>query len=72
MFWALIGSFGTAFVHQKIGRDVQMGGLIGALVGAVGGIFFLMIFWVWLYYERGASPIRVYGKPRRQWYNWWN
>jgi hypothetical protein len=30
LFWGIIGSFGTAFIHQKTGRDVQMGGLIGS------------------------------------------
>jgi hypothetical protein len=32
VFWAIVGSFGTAYLHQRTGRDVQMGGLIGAAV----------------------------------------
>lgn len=71
-FWGIIGSFGTAFIHQRTGRDVQMGGLIGLVVGAVGSIFFLMILWVWLYYGSGGwSGPRMYGSPRRVWYRWW-
>ena len=71
VFGALIGSFGTAFIHQKTGRDVQMGGLLGALVGAVGGIFLLTLFWLWLYYDHGTLVGRRYGTVRRQWYQWW-
>jgi hypothetical protein len=71
--WAIVGSFGTAFIHQKTGRDVQMGGIIGAAVGAIGGIFFLMLLWVWLYY--GTSSFgrvgRMYGPSRHVWYRWW-
>ncbi len=71
-FGAIVGSFGTAFIHQKTGRDVQMGGLLGAVVGAVGGIFFLMLLWLWLYYDGGMfrSVGRSYN-VRRNWYNWW-
>jgi hypothetical protein len=72
IFWALVGSFGTAFIHQKTGRDVQMGGLIGAVVGAVGGIFLLMLLWVWLYYISSAPVGRMYGPRRRVWYRWWD
>ena len=71
--WAIVGSFGTAYLHQRTGRDVQMGGLIGAVVGAVGQIFLLALLWVWLYYGttswRGA---RMYGKSRQVWYRWWD
>lgn len=72
-FGALVGSFGTAFVHQKTGRDVQMGGLIGAVVGAIGGLFFVMLLWLWLYYDGGTfrSVGKVYN-VRRNWYNWWS
>ena len=73
LFWGLIGSFGTAYLYQRTGRDVQMGGLIGAVVGAVGCIFLLMLLWVWLYYGNSSVPMgRMYGKPHREWYNWWN
>lgn len=72
LFWAVIGSFGTAYLHQRTGRDVQMGGLLGALVGGVGGIFLLVMLWLWLYYG-ASSPIgRMYGVPRRVWYRWWD
>ncbi len=70
LFWGVIGSFGTAFIHERTGRDVQMGGIIGFVVGAIGSIFFLMILWVWLYYGSGWSGPRVYGR-RRVWYRWW-
>lgn len=70
-FWAVIGSFGTAYLHQRTGRDVTMGGLLGALVGAVGGIFTLMMLWVWLYYIATGPIGRVYGTRRKVWYRWW-
>jgi hypothetical protein len=70
--FALLGAFGTAYLHERQGRDVTMGGLLGLLIGGVGGIFFLVLFWVWLYYDRGGfTPVgRVYN-PRKRWYNWW-
>jgi hypothetical protein len=75
IFWGVIGSFGTAFIHERTGRDVQMGGMIGFVVGAVGSIFFLMILWVWLYYGSsggfGRSGARMYGRNRSAWYRWW-
>ena len=72
LLWGVVGSFGTAFIHQKTGRDVQMGGLIGFLVGAVGSIFFLAILWVYLYYGSGGwHGARMYGAPRHVWYKWW-
>jgi hypothetical protein len=70
IFWAIVGSFGTAYLHQRTGRDVQMGGLIGAVVGAIGQIFFLMILWVWLYYG-SPGPVGRLHNPRRVWYRWW-
>jgi len=73
VFGAIVGSFGTAFVHQKTGRDVQMGGLIGLAVGAIGGIPGLVLFWLWLYYGDSRGPVgRMYGRPRRVWYRWWD
>ncbi|MDX1994228.1 MAG: hypothetical protein SF029_17715 [bacterium] len=76
LFWrlvvALVGAFGTAYMHERSGRDVTMGGLIGLVVGGVGGMFFLMLLWLWLYYG-GYGPVgRMYGVPRKRWYEWWN
>jgi hypothetical protein len=74
ILWGVVGSFGTAYLHQRTGRDVQMGGLLGALVGAIGGIFLLVMLWIWLYYgNSGSTPVgRMYGRPRRVWYRWWD
>ncbi|MBZ0286734.1 MAG: hypothetical protein K8I30_03900 [Anaerolineae bacterium] len=71
-FWAVVGSFGTAYLHERTGRDVTMGGLLGAVVGAVGGIFFLMCLWVYLYYYASAPVGRMYGPRRKVWYRWWD
>lgn len=71
LFGALVGSFGTAFIHERTGRDVTMGGLIGLLVGAVGGLFLLACLWVWLYYYASPPIGRMYGRPRKVWYRWW-
>jgi len=73
IFWAIVGSFGTAYLHERTGRDVQMGGLIGLVVGAIGQIFFLMVLWIWIYYGSagGWGGARMYGRPRRVWYRWW-
>ncbi|MBI5666701.1 MAG: hypothetical protein HZC41_01725 [Chloroflexi bacterium] len=71
VLWALVGSFGTAFLHERTGRDVTMGGLIGLVIGAVGGIFFLACLWVWLYYYASPPVGRMYGRPRKVWYRWW-
>jgi hypothetical protein len=71
LFFAVIGSFGTAYIHEKTGRDVRFGGLIGLVVGGLLGIFGLVSFWIWLYYTAPRSmPIRSYG-ARRRWYRWW-
>jgi hypothetical protein len=70
---AIIGAFVTAYVHEKTGRDVTMGGLIGIVVGAIGGWFFLMLLWLWLYYDRTTLPIgRMYNARRPPWYRWWD
>lgn len=70
---AFIGAFATAFLHEKTGRDVTMGGLIGLAVGAIGGWFFLMILWLWLYYDRTTLPVgRMYNTRRPPWYRWWD
>lgn len=70
---AIIGAFATAFLHEKTGRDVTMGGLIGLVVGAIGGWFFLMILWLWLYYDRTSLPVgRIYNARRPPWYRWWD
>jgi hypothetical protein len=68
---AIIGSFGTAYLHQRTGRDVQMGGLIGLAVGGVLGMYFLLMLWVWVYYFSGSYPVgRIYNS-RRMWFRWW-
>ena len=72
LVWGTIGSFGTAFLHEKQGRDVTMGGLMGLVVGAIGGIFFLMLFWLWLYYQNPYSPVGRAYNLRKRWYNWYN
>jgi hypothetical protein len=68
---AIFGSFATAYLHQRTGRDVMMGGLLGAAVGGIGGIFFLLGLWTYIYYY-SPSPIgRMYGTRRKVWYRWW-
>jgi hypothetical protein len=72
VFWAAIGSFGTAYLHQRTGRDIQMGGLLGAVVGAIGQFVGLGMLWIWLYYGNTSRPVgRMYGASRRVWYRWW-
>lgn len=68
---AIIGSFVTAYIHERTGRDVRMGGIIGAAVGGIGGIWFLLILWVWIYYFASPPIGRVYGLKRKFWYRWW-
>jgi hypothetical protein len=72
LFWGVIGSFGTAFVHEKTGRDVTMGGLIGFAVGAIGEIFLLVLLWLWLYYGSHGPVGRMYGTRHKVWYRWWD
>jgi hypothetical protein len=68
LVWAIVGAFGTAFVHQHTGRDTRIGGLIGLAVGGILGPLYLVSFWVWLYYTR--LNVYLYKKSRR-WYEWW-
>ena len=68
---AVFGSFATAYLHQRTGRDITMGGLIGAAVGGIGGIWFLLMLWVWIYYFAGSPIGRMYGVRRKVWYRWW-
>ena len=73
IFGAVIGSFGTVtYIHQRTGRDVTMGGIIGMVIGAVGSFVFLAMFWAWLYYMSPAPIGRMYGTQRKQWYHWWD
>jgi hypothetical protein len=72
VFLAIAGSFATAYVHQRTGRDVTMGGLIGAAVGGIGGIWFLLMLWIWIYYFAGSPVGRMYGVRRKVWYRWWD
>jgi hypothetical protein len=72
LLWGIIGSFGTAFIHERTGRDVTMGGIIGFFVGAIGEIFLLVLLWMWLYYGNSYRPVgRMYGARRKVWYRWW-
>jgi len=66
-FWAVVGSFGTAYLHQRTGRDVTMGGVVGML----GVPFFLVGLWIYIYYYASAPVGRVYGTRRKVWYRWW-
>ena len=68
LVWAIVGAFGTAFMHQHIGRDPRTGGLIGLVLGLLFGPISLVCFWVWLYYNRqNVHVIKNY----RRWYEWW-
>jgi hypothetical protein len=71
IFWAVVGSFGTAYLHQRTGRDVTMGGILGGVIGAFGGIFFLMGLWIYIYYYSSGPVGRMYGTRRKVWYRWW-
>ena len=71
LFWAVVGSFGTAYIHERTGREVSMGGILGLLVGAVGGIFLLTLFWLWLWYGNHPTPVGKAYNLRRRWYRWW-
>jgi hypothetical protein len=70
LFWGILGSFGTAYVHERTGRDIRMGGLIGLVVGFVLGPVFLVMFWLWVYYRAGGFGVRAYN-ARQHWYRWW-
>jgi hypothetical protein len=71
IFWAVVGSFGTAYLHQRTGRDVTMGGILGGVIGAFGGIFFLLGLWIYIYYYSSGPVGRMYGTRRKVWYRWW-
>jgi hypothetical protein len=68
LVFAVVGAFGTAFVHEHTGRDPRTGGVIGAVVGFVLGPFYLVSLWVWLYYNR--LNVHIINRPRR-WWSWW-
>jgi hypothetical protein len=68
LVYAIVGAFGTAFVHEHTGRDPRTGGLIGAAVGLVLGPVTLVMLWVWLYYNRLNVHVIA---PRRRWWSWW-
>jgi uncharacterized membrane protein YeaQ/YmgE (transglycosylase-associated protein family) len=68
--WAMLGAFGTAYIHERQGRDVTAGGLIGLVVGFIGGVILVIIFWVILYYTRDFLPRGQWNGSKR-WYNWW-
>ena len=69
---AVVGSFGTAYIHQRTGRDVTMGGILGMVIGAIGSFVFLAMFWAWLYYMSPGPVGRVYGPRCKEWYRWWD
>ena len=69
---AIFASFATAYLHQRTGRDITMGGLIGAAVAGIGGIWFLLMLWIWIYYFAGSPIGRMYGTRRKVWYRWWD
>jgi hypothetical protein len=71
LLWAIIGSFGTAYLHERTGRNISMGGLIGFAVGMVGQIFLLVLLWVWIYYFAPTPIGRIYGRNTR-WFRWWS
>lgn len=70
LMWAIIGSFGTAYIHERTGRDIRMGGLIGLAVGFLLGPVFLVMFWLWVYYRAGGFHVSSYNTKKR-WYRWW-
>jgi hypothetical protein len=68
---ALLASFATAYIFERKGRDVRTGGIVGAAVGAIGGIWFLLILWVGVYFFLPSPDERIYGLKRKFWYRWW-
>ena len=71
MLWARAGGFGTAFLHEYIGRDPRIGGLIGTALGFFFGPLALAAFWIWLYYSHREETASHVIKTRRRWYDWW-
>ncbi|MCB9649765.1 MAG: hypothetical protein H6730_24670 [Deltaproteobacteria bacterium] len=70
LFFALVGAFGTALIHEKTGREVSTGGWFGLLIGAFLGPYYLVSFWVWLFYRQPRLRVQVVNR-RRRWYTWW-
>ena len=48
-----------------------MGGILGGVIGAFGGIFFLLGLWIYIYYYSSGPVGRMYGTRRKVWYRWW-
>lgn len=67
--YALLGAFGTAYVHERTGREVSTGGWIGLVLGAILGVYGLASLWVWLLYRSPGLPVTVQNR-RRRWYTW--
>ncbi len=68
--WAILGAFGTAWVHEFTGRDVGVGGWLGLAIGGIIGPPGLITLWVSLV----AQPNWLRGKLKnaeRRWYKWW-
>lgn len=67
----LFGAFGTAFVCERTGRDVSLGGMIGLAAGALLGPHYMVMAWVWLFVDRRTFVVRSVNGLRRRWWDWW-
>ena len=67
---AFVGSFGTAYIHQRTGRDTSTGGLVGLLVGGALGRYALVSLWVSLLVQPNWLTGRM-SQFRKPWYLWW-